>query len=52
MFSYFAHDKDGFIGFEEMKIMFMSLGEKVTDSEISKMIIVADKNKDGRLDFT
>jgi Ca2+-binding EF-hand superfamily protein len=52
MFSYFAHDKDGFIGFEEMKTMFISLGEKVADSEISKMIIIADKNKDRRLDLT
>lgn len=52
MFNYFAHDKDGFIGFEQMKTMFISLGEKVSDSDISKMIIVADKNKDGKLDFT
>lgn len=29
----------------------MSLGERVSDSEVSKMIIFADKNRDGKLDF-
>jgi Ca2+-binding EF-hand superfamily protein len=31
--------------------MFACLGEKITDGEVSKMIIFADKNRDGRLDF-
>lgn len=31
--------------------MFASLGEKITDYEVSKMIIFGDKNRDGKLDF-
>lgn len=52
MFEYFYNEKDLTIGFEELKHMFLCLGEKVTDFEVSKMIIYADKNRDGRLDFS
>ena len=52
MFEYFYNEKDQSIGFEELKHMFLCLGEKVTDFEVSKMIIYADKNRDGRLDFS
>ena len=31
--------------------MFACLGERVTDGEVSRMIMLADKNRDGRLDF-
>ena len=52
MFEYFCDEKEDIIGFEEMKHLFECLGEKVTDFEISKMIIYADKNRDGKLDFS
>ena len=32
--------------------MFSCLGEKVSDYEVSKMIMFADKNRDGKLDFS
>lgn len=32
--------------------MFACLGERVTDGEVSRMIISADKNQDGLLDFS
>lgn len=32
--------------------MFASLGERITDSEVSKMIIFADKDLDGKLNFS
>lgn len=51
MFGYFVEGESGLIGFEELKGMFESLGERVSDSEVSKMIIFADKNLDGKLDF-
>lgn len=51
MFEYFVEPDSQTIGFEEVKYMFASLGEKITDYEVSKMIMFADKNRDGRLDF-
>lgn len=51
MFQYFADEVTETIGFDELKSMFVSLGEKISDYEISKMIIFADKNGDGRLDL-
>ena len=52
MFQYFYDEKDESIGFDQLKYMFRCLGEKVTDYEVSKMIIYADKNRDGKLNFS
>jgi Ca2+-binding EF-hand superfamily protein len=52
MFEYFYEEKTQTIGFEELKYTFACLGEKVSDYEVSKMIIFADKNRDGKLDFS
>jgi Ca2+-binding EF-hand superfamily protein len=52
IFSYFLPDEQtNTIGFDELKHMFACLGEKISDGEVSKMIIYADKNRDERLDF-
>jgi len=51
MFDYFLEADQDTIGFKELKQMFACLGEKISDSEVSKMIVFADKNRDGKLDF-
>ncbi len=52
IFNYFVSEENAdSIGFEQLKYMFQCLGETVTDGEVLKMIVFADKNCDGRLDF-
>ena len=51
MFDYFLKGDSDSIGFEELKNMFAMLGECVSDGDVSKMILMADHNQDGRLDF-
>ena len=51
MFEFFVDEATYTIGFNELKNMFASLGEKISDYEVSKMLLFADKNRDGRLDF-
>ena len=52
LFGFFLQEgKEDKIGFEDIKIMFENLGEKVMESDISAMLAYADKDKDGYLNF-
>ena len=51
LYSFFLENGKEKIGFDELKKMFENLGEKVTESDLSAMILYADKNKDGEIDF-
>jgi Ca2+-binding EF-hand superfamily protein len=51
LFEFFLPPDKKTIGFIELKQMFENLGESVKDSEISAMIIFADKDQDGEVNF-
>ena len=51
LFGFFLQEGKEKIGFEDIKIMFDNLGEKVMESDISAMLAYADKDKDGYLNF-
>jgi calmodulin len=55
-FTIFDQDGDGFISPEELKtvmsiIGMRTIGEKITDEEVTEMIRQADLDKDGRINF-
>jgi calmodulin len=50
-FRVFDKDGDGFISYPELKIVLKTLGEKLTDEEISSMVKEADLNNDGRISY-
>ena len=50
-FSVFDKDGDGFISAVELKEVMLSLGEKTNDQYIKQMMLAADINKDGKIDF-
>ncbi|RWS02698.1 calmodulin-like protein 5 [Dinothrombium tinctorium] len=51
VFNFFDIDKNGKISYIELKKAMKKLGQNVSDSEAKKMIRVADKDKDGHIDF-
>jgi len=50
-FRAFDADGNGYISHAELKAVMQSLGEGLTDAEIMEMIIEADLNGDGLIDF-
>ena len=50
-FSVFDSDKDGVINSEEMRSVFSSLGNRLTDSEVASLIREADIDGDGLVDY-
>jgi len=51
LFEFFLPPDKKTIGFIELKRMFENLGEIVKDSEISAMILFADKDQDGEINY-
>lgn len=51
LFEFFLPPEKSTVGFIELKQMFENLGESVKDSEISSMILFADKDQDGEVNF-
>uniref|UniRef100_A0A0N5BBK4 Calmodulin n=1 Tax=Strongyloides papillosus TaxID=174720 RepID=A0A0N5BBK4_STREA len=51
LFEKFDLNSNGFIERNELKNVMESMDGKVTESEIDNMFLVADKNKDGKIDF-
>ena len=51
-FNVFDKNGDGVISSEELKTVFESIGEHLTESQINTMMAEADENHDGKLDFT
>eukprot|EP00536_Pseudo-nitzschia_multiseries_P002086 jgi/Psemu1/235350/estExt_Genewise1.C_280011 len=51
-FRVFDTDGNGSITAEELRQIFINLGEKLTDEEISDMINEADKDGDGEINYT
>ena len=47
----FDKDGNGKISKEELKLVMKNLGENLTDDEISEMILEADDNGDGAVDY-
>ena len=47
----FDKDGNGKISKEELKLVMKNLGENLTDAEISEMILEADDNGDGAVDY-
>jgi len=50
-FKVFDMDSNGFIDANELKITMFNLGENLGDKDIKHMIKLADKNKDGKIDY-
>lgn len=50
-FKAFDKDGNGFISVEELKHAMESLGETVSNEELDEMVKMADKNKDGKIDY-
>ena len=51
-FNVFDKNGDGVISSEELKTVFESIGEHLTEFQINTMMAEADENHDGKLDFT
>ena len=45
-------DGDGLITAEEIRVTMRVLGEPLTDTDLYQMIVEADLNGDGRIDFS
>lgn len=52
IFGFFLQEGKDKIGFEELKKMLENLGEKVVESDVLAMLVYADKDKDGLLNFS
>lgn len=52
IFNIFDKNRDGFIDNEELKTVLLSLGENITDDEISDMIREADIDGDNKVSYT
>lgn len=50
-FRIFDADGSGSISHEEIKHIFTTLGERMTDEEVEEMIKLADTNNDGNIDY-
>jgi len=50
-FEVFDSNKDGFISASELRDVMLSLGEKLTDREVTQMIHDADSDKDGKINY-
>merc|ERR1712224_1021862 len=50
-FRIFDRDGDGLITEEEIRLTMRNLGEELTESEIKAMVMAADLNGDGLIDF-
>lgn len=44
-------DGNGFIDEKELKITMGKMGENLSDKEVKKMMKMADKNGDGKIDY-
>lgn len=51
-FRVFDKDGNGLISSAELRHIMTSLGERLTDEEVSEMISEADKNGDGQVDYS
>ena len=47
----FDKNGDGFISASELRHVMTTLGEKLTDDEVDKMILEADIDGDGKVNF-
>jgi len=50
-FRIFDIDGNGYVDANELKITMFNLGENLSDKDIKQMLKLADKNKDGRIDY-
>ena len=50
-FSIFDKDDDGFIPVNEMRNILQSLGDKMTDHELDEMMVAADSDQDGFINY-
>ncbi|XP_023020279.2 ecdysone-induced protein 63F 1 [Leptinotarsa decemlineata] len=50
-FKVFDLDGDGFITREELKVAMEMIGETVTDEQIDQVIVLADTDKDGKINY-
>ena len=50
-FKVFDMDGNGFIDERELKITMAKMGENLSDKEVKKMMHMADKNGDGKIDY-
>ncbi|CCO34772.1 Calmodulin Short=CaM [Rhizoctonia solani AG-1 IB] len=50
-FKVFDRDGSGQISEEELKAVMNSLGERLTDAEVHAMMLEADTNGDGQIDY-
>jgi len=50
-FRVFDIDSNGFIDANELKITMFNLGENLSDKDLKHMLKLADKNKDGKIDY-
>ena len=50
-FSIFDKDDDGFIPVNEMRNILQSLGDKMTDQELDEMMVAADSDHDGFINY-
>jgi len=50
-FKVFDIDSNGFIDANELKITMFNLGENLSDKDLKQMLKLADKNKDGKIDY-
>ena len=50
-FQAFDKDKDMYITKNDLKELFESLGEALSEAELDNMIRVADRNKTGKISF-
>ena len=52
VFELFDIDKDGAVSNSELKLIFLSLGQQISDYELKLMIEKVDKDENGTLDFS
>ncbi|KAL3270292.1 hypothetical protein HHI36_009343 [Cryptolaemus montrouzieri] len=50
-FKVFDLNKDGYITKDEIKTAMETIGEDVTEEQVDEFIIIADKDKDGKINY-